>query len=110
MPETWWEYVERISGGIPQKDIARAAGIDQTMVSRWKTAKHKPKAENVVQFARGLGRSPVEALIAAGYIREDEVAQAVETRTSVTELPSTILLGELARRLSTPPTLRPPLA
>lgn len=100
MSETWWEYVKRISANAANKDIAAATGMDASAITRWKKGE-KPRAENVVAFARGYRRPAVEALLAAGYItQEDLEPQAVEIRGSAAELTDTDLLAEMQRRLA----------
>jgi hypothetical protein len=97
MPESWWGYVQRISGNAPHKDIAAAAGIDPSRVTGWKQG-DRPKAENAAAFARAYGREPVEALVAAGYLGADEVSGAIEIHAPISDLGTAELLDELRRR------------
>lgn len=99
VPQNWWDYVLRISGDVPQKEIAAATGIEQSSISRWKVDQTRPKAEAVVAFARGYRRPPVEALVAAGYVSADEVSGVVEVAPPLAELPVDALLQEIRRRL-----------
>jgi transcriptional regulator with XRE-family HTH domain len=99
MPESWWEYVQRASGHVTQKDIAEATGIEQSSISRWKVDQTRPKADAAVAFARGYGRPPVEALVAAGYLSEKEVSGVVEVAPSTSELSIDVLLAEIRRRV-----------
>jgi transcriptional regulator with XRE-family HTH domain len=69
----WWRYVMTVTGNAPQKDIASATGIDQSSISRWQRGNTTPRAEAVVALARAYGRSPVEALVAAGYLSSSEL-------------------------------------
>ena len=60
-----------------------------------------PRAEAVVTLARTYRRSPVEALVAAGYLTSDEVG-VVELTTLTGDLASVsidALLSELRRRV-----------
>lgn len=98
---TWWEYVLTVSGSAAQKDIAAATGIDQSSISRWQRGTNSPRAEAVVAFARAYGRSPVEALVAAGYLVSDELG-VVELTTltgDLTRVSIDALLSELRRRV-----------
>jgi len=100
MSENWWEYVQRISANAPNKDIAAATGMDASAITRWKRGE-KPRAENVVAFARGYRRPAVEALLAAGYItQEDLEPQSVQIHGSATDLTDSDLLVEMQRRLA----------
>lgn len=98
--EGWTEYVERVTAGVPRAETARAAGINVSGLSRWINAVSRPSAEKVVDFARGLGQSPVEALIAAGYLKLAEVNGATEVMRSIDAIPDDELLGTLRRRLA----------
>jgi transcriptional regulator with XRE-family HTH domain len=98
---TWWRYVVTVTGEGKQKDIAGATGIDQSTISRWQRGTSTPRAEAVVAFARAYGRSPVEALVAAGYLSSSEIGVA-ELTTLTGDLRAAsvdMLLGELRRRI-----------
>lgn len=97
----WWRYVVTVTGAATQKAIAAATGIDQSSISRWQRDKHTPRAEAAVAFARAYNRSPVEALIAAGYLTSEDLG-VVELTTltgDLTQVSSDSLLSELRRRL-----------
>jgi transcriptional regulator with XRE-family HTH domain len=97
----WWRYVVTITGDVAQKEIARATGIDQSSISRWQRGSSTPRAEAVVALARAYGRSPVEALVAAGYLLSSEVG-VVELTTLTGDLTGVSvdsLLNELRRRV-----------
>ena len=100
MNETWPEYLRRISGGATQGQIAERIGIGRLSVCNWLHGKTRPKAETVIQVARVYQRSPIEALLAAGYLRPDETGRAVELRTSLRDIPGEDLAGEIRRRLT----------
>jgi len=97
--ESWTEYVQRVSAGAPRKDIAKAAGVDPSGMSRW-LGGQRPSAEKVVAFARGLHQSPIEALIAAGYLEPHETSGVIEVTRSRGELSDDELLAELGERLA----------
>jgi transcriptional regulator with XRE-family HTH domain len=105
--ETWWKYVERITGCAHQDRIAQHTEIEPSSVWQWKSRHNRPKAEHVITFARAYHRPPVEALIAAGYLdptdvsvdptefnEVDEVAARPLREVSTDEL-----IAELRRRL-----------
>ncbi|MET0897217.1 MAG: helix-turn-helix domain-containing protein [Mycobacterium sp.] len=98
---TWWQYVATITGNAAQKEIAAATGIDQSSISRWQRGGITPRAEAVVALARAYGRSPVEALVAAGYLSSDDLG-VVELTTLTGDLTGASidsLLSELRRRV-----------
>jgi transcriptional regulator with XRE-family HTH domain len=97
----WWRYVVTVTGHAAQKDIAAATGIDQSSISRWQRGANTPRAEAVVAFARVYGRSPVEALVAAGYLSSNELG-VVEMTTLTGDLSGASidsLLSEIRRRV-----------
>lgn len=101
--EAWTHYVQRVSEGVPRKDVARAAGIDPSGLSRWFGGKQQPRAEKVVAFARALHQSPIEALIAAGYLEPHEAAGVIEVMRSRQDISDEELLAELGDRLAERP-------
>jgi transcriptional regulator with XRE-family HTH domain len=103
MPEvgTWGEYIKKYSRGESQGVIAENMGVDTSTVGRWlKGSEGQPRAEKAINFARHYGRSPVEALIHAGYIEAEEVGQAIEIAGSMRDVSDKALLDELAGRLA----------
>lgn len=96
----WWAYVTRIAGTVEQKTIAGKTGIGTSVLSRWSQGSHEPSVKLVVQFARAYGRSPIEALIAAGIVTPDEIDAVIElTPVPAADLDDAELLHEIARRL-----------
>lgn len=97
---TWWRYVMTLTGDAAQKDIAAATGIDQSSISRWQRGTNTPRAEAVVALARAYGSSPVEALVAAGYLANSEVGVEMSTLTGdLSGASLDALLGEIRRRV-----------
>lgn len=97
--ETWPSYVRRITTGLDRKQIAAAADMDVSGVSRWMRGTSKPSIEKVISFARGLRHSPVEALVAAGYLNEGDLNGTVQIMQSLSELSDDALMDELRVRL-----------
>lgn len=98
--ETWPEYLRRIVGDQTQAVIAKQVGVGRLSVCNWLQGKTRPKAETVILVARVYERSPIEALLAAGYLSHDEVDVPMEIRTSVTALSGSALAAEVHRRLT----------
>lgn len=98
--DEWSGYVRRVSGGRNQLDIAAKTGLAQTNIGRWLRGESVvPKAESVVAFARAYGQSPLEALVAAGYITEEEAGiRPRKTKTPLKEYSEVELLEEMLRR------------
>lgn len=97
--ESWAEYVRRVTRSMTQTQIAEKTGVAQTAIGRWLRGETgAPRAESVVAFARAVGKPPVEALIAAGYLHPDEVAATASVQSSVREFTTDELLNEVRRR------------
>lgn len=98
--ETWPEYVRRVTRSMPQAKAAELTGIAQTNIGRWLRGEtESPLANTVVAFARRLGESPLEALVAAGYITPDEAGAGVVERQGLRSYSTRQLLDELDRRV-----------
>jgi hypothetical protein len=95
--ETFWEYVSRVAGDRQNREVAAAIGVDSSAISRWKTGE-QPAFKNVITFARAFNRSPVEALIAAGYLELSDAFAPVELAKSITQVPDDELWQEVHRR------------
>lgn len=70
---TWPEYLSAITDGAPGARIAEKTGIPESTISRWFSGKAEPRPKQVVAVARAYGQSPLQALIAAGYLDADEL-------------------------------------
>lgn len=95
----WSEYVTACAQGRKQSDLALLVGVDQGTISRWMRGKGTPSAENAMALARVVGDSPVSGLLAAGYLREDEVEGVVRVADGLSSTGADALLVELGRRL-----------
>ncbi|WP_328358363.1 helix-turn-helix domain-containing protein [Mycobacterium sp. NBC_00419] len=99
MAETWAQYVRRATQGTTQVQLALVTGVAQTAIGRWLRGETAaPRAESVVAFARAIGKPPVEALVAAGYLTPSEAAQRIEVNQALSEYSTNDLLDELRRR------------
>lgn len=97
--ENWAEYVRRVTRSMSQTEIADKAGVAQTAVGRWlRGDTGAPRAESVVAFARAIGRPPVEALIAAGYLEPGDATETASVQASIRDVSTDELLDELRRR------------
>jgi transcriptional regulator with XRE-family HTH domain len=99
MTETWPEYLRRITGRQTQSQIAERVGVGRLSVCHWLHGKTRPKPETAMAVARVYDRSPIEALLAAGYLDPAEVRLPVDSRTSPQHLPAEEIAAEVRRRL-----------
>ncbi|MCQ9384376.1 hypothetical protein [Brevibacterium moorei] len=92
---TWTNWMRETSGGASNADIARTTGRSYVTVSKWRTV--TPSVESVIAFADAYGASRAEALVAAGYLRPDDLTGPPSRGLSA--IPSDVLLDELRRRI-----------
>lgn len=97
--ETWPEYVRRVVGPLTQAQVAERIGVAASNVGRWLRGEPgMPRAETVIHFANVFNRPPMEAMIAAGYFSDDDIALTV-VRAPLSEYTDEELMAELAKRL-----------
>ena len=103
MSESWWEFVQRVSVGASNKDIAERTGLHASAISRWNRHGEQPTAQSVIAFARAYDRPAIEALIAAGYLTDQDlvIMGAVPLVRSISDVPNIELVAEMTRRMET---------
>ncbi|MGI9125738.1 MAG: helix-turn-helix transcriptional regulator [Mycobacterium sp.] len=99
MTETWPQYLRRIAPGQTQAQIAARIGLGRLSVCNWLAGKTRPKPDTAMAVARAYGRSPIEGLLAAGYLSPDDVRLPIEVRSSPAEFSAGELGDEVRRRL-----------
>lgn len=99
---SWSRYIDATSGGAYNIAIAKLAGVDAATVGRWRTGAVDPKPRQVVAYARAYGQSPLAALVAAGYLTEDEVGMPVASPRAYTldDFSALELAEEVVNRLA----------
>lgn len=68
----WAEYLRAITAGATGRQIAQATGIGEATISRWLKGTTDPAPRQVVTVARAYDIPPLDALIATGYLSEEE--------------------------------------
>ncbi len=101
---SWAEYVKAVVGDDSGRRTARLVGQSESAVSRWKSGAFIPDPRQAVTFARAYKRNPIEALIAAGYLTEEEAALPLESPPALQlhEFSDIELARELVRRADDP--------
>ncbi len=79
--------------------LAREAGVGQTLVSRWMSGRQLPSAESLAALARGLNIDILEALAAAGYISDRPVTSDVRVMELHTRLDAVAQNGGINHEL-----------
>lgn len=104
MSDTWWEYVQNVARKAGPADIAAQTGIPAPTISRWNPASKgrpaRPEPDSAVRFARAYERSPLEALINAGYIEAEDIGRPIEPLGALRDVTDDAMVDELGRRLA----------
>lgn len=81
-----------------QRELADKTGVNAATISRWLSDEGtQPSAEQVIRFARGVGDSPIQALVMAGYVTPNEARMEVKD-LDIADLDEVVLLNELLAR------------
>ena len=94
---SWINYVSSIAGDDSPSTIAKKINAYPSTVTRW--GKTQPSPEAVVAFARAYSRPVIEAILAAGWITEEE-ARLRTRKSNASDLNNQELINELQRRLA----------
>lgn len=95
----WWEYVASALNGMSALEAGRKAGFDSSAFTRWKKGA-RPDVDFVVKFARAFDLPVVQALVAAGFITDEEAnvrEVAIGQREAVLAAPPALLAEAVAR-------------
>lgn len=101
----WTEYLKAITGDSSGREISRRLGISDATVSRWFKGTAAPTARQVSIVARAYKQNPLQALIAAGYLTEEEAGVAEQGAPRLLQLrdfSDLELAKEMLRRVAEP--------
>jgi transcriptional regulator with XRE-family HTH domain len=96
---SWSQYVKRLTGGDARVDVGKKAGTTGQTVGRWLAGETLPQVEQAVALARAYGDSPLNALIALGYITPLEAKQRPVASSSWDDITNEDLAELVAERL-----------
>lgn len=110
--ESWASYVrermrrQKVAG---PSELARASGVDQSVISRWLNEGRTPTVDALRRIAGPLETSLLDLMVAAGHITADEAAHEREAAGVVTPLGDAAEdeLDEIVFRLKVPPNATP---
>ena len=99
---TWNSYVDQISDGMKDSQIAAAIDVAPSTISRWRSGQ-APNPGHVAALCDYFGENPIVGFVAAGYLSRqqmDEIfnSSGISLSTSLEDFSSTALANELARR------------
>jgi transcriptional regulator with XRE-family HTH domain len=72
---TWQKYFEAATEAAEYKsstELARASGVDDGRISKWRRGEPVPDLESCRKLARAWKRPILEVLVAAGHLNPDE--------------------------------------
>lgn len=97
----WSQFVKRHRNGETNTQVAKRVKVDPSTVGRWINALTMPTPTQAVAFARAYGSSPLEALLASGYLVPADIEGnvTIETTASIDAFSTGALLEELDGRL-----------
>lgn len=71
----WPAYVAALGSTA---EVAQAASVNFSTSARWRSGANPPSPGKVIDLARAMHQSPVDALVAAGYLTQEDVNKAGE--------------------------------
>lgn len=70
----WGSYLRKAMAakGLGAADLARATGVNQSLISRWLKDEIAPSVENLRRVSKALGIPLLDLLVAAGHVEPGE--------------------------------------
>lgn len=98
----WTDYLRMISDDAAGAAIARKTGIPASTISRWLSGEFDPKPRQVVEVARAYGASPIQALIAADFLRAEDLdlPESAPRQLQIRDFTELELAQEMVRRIN----------
>jgi len=102
VPEDWagWVNQQLTRKGWRPADAARAFGVDDSMVSKWRRGLAGPDPKSLRRIAESLDLPILTVLVAAGYLTAEEAGQVPPAETNPSEVPTMELIEEIRTRIS----------
>lgn len=95
----WWDFISTLRpADMSDRRLAAFVEVTPATISRWRAGK-PAAAPEVVRVARRFGVSPVEALVSAGLLTDEETRLWRSGRFSLSDVSLSALLEELRVRL-----------
>lgn len=100
--EDWasWVNQQLTRKGWRPADAARAFGVDDSMVSKWRRGLAEPDPKSLRRIAESLDLPILTVLVAAGYLTAEEAGQAPPVEVDPSEVPTMDLIEEIRARIS----------
>lgn len=96
---SWKQYVEHHMQGRTQVALASLVEVSPGAISRWLSGTQGVNAAVAISFARKVGDSPLQALIAAGHLVPAEAEHVVNLAPDYSQLSVDELLELLRDRI-----------
>lgn len=100
--EDWasWVNQQLTRKGWRAADAARAFGVDDSMVSKWRRGLAGPDPKSLRRIAESLDLPILTVLVAAGYLTAEEAGQIPPAEVDPSEVPTMELLEEIKNRIT----------
>lgn len=89
------QWLQTVTGGETVREIAKVLDVSHTTVSRWIEGGIPP--EKVVEIAIESHVDVIAALVAVGWLKQEDVARLL-TSDVLRRIPTSALIAELYRR------------
>jgi transcriptional regulator with XRE-family HTH domain len=99
----WTRHLEVTTHPDNDKTIASKVGVSPSTIGRWRSGEIDPKPRQVVSLARAYNKSPLAALVAAGYLSAEDLEDdlTLHYASDLDEISTLQLVDELRNRLDT---------
>lgn len=94
----WNTKVQELIDDMGMSELSRRSGTSRTVIYKWLDGT-PPTASAVIKFARGLGMSPIQALILSDYLTPLDVGQDPHA-AELAHATDDALLAEVRRRFN----------
>lgn len=100
--EHWasWVNQQLTRKGWRPADAARAFGVDDSMVSKWRRGLAEPDPKSLRRIAESLDLPILTVLVAAGYLTAEEAGQVPPAEANPSEVPTMELIEEIRARIA----------
>lgn len=102
MTDSWaaWVNQQLTRKGWRPADAARAFGVDDSMISKWRRGKQDPDPKSLRRIAEALDEPILTVLVAAGYLTAEEAGQVPPAEVNPADLNTMDLLEEIRTRIA----------
>ncbi|GGD76708.1 helix-turn-helix domain-containing protein [Microbacterium murale] len=99
MAHSWSTYLNEITQHATGSSVARRLNVSGSKVGYWRRGDRPPTPSEAAHVARTYGRSPLEGLVAAGYLAVDDISDDISiVYPALADYSDVELVEEMLRR------------